>query len=58
MLCSRAITREKAAMSGSIAAFVFIRFSKGQIMLCTTEAKREQWNGGGLCVSLRLSAFA
>ena len=24
MLCSRAITREEAAMSGSIAAFVFI----------------------------------
>ena len=26
MLCSRAITRERAAMSGSIAAFVLIRF--------------------------------
>ena len=33
MLCSRAITREEAAMSGSIAAFVFVGSLCGELLL-------------------------
>lgn len=33
MLCSRAITREEAAMSGSIAAFVFTGFFACEFLL-------------------------
>lgn len=47
MLCSRAITRERAAMSGSIAAFVLIGSFCGESLLdpvaSTTPRGRPAW---------------